>query len=226
MSIYPNTALVVCPGFDEASMMTKYFGKETKKAIESYYEEVKVLDGKNATRENTEDSLDESTDFYMHFDHGNQTTQGGWEKAHIIDMDNVQELADMHVYSYSCLSASKLGPAAVRNGCFSYVGFKLPAMVYPLAAVFMKNQAIYYPIHLTRELEALNLTYPDLEQELPIVRRVFRESKREGFRQALYAITTLYGAIILFYNMLHYSLCLPPAIEGDAEKEELVLTEV
>jgi hypothetical protein len=220
MNIYPGSAVLVYPRFDQATIYTNYFGKKAYAAIGGYYEDIKALKGKDATRANTEDSLHMATDCLFHFDHGGVDKLGGYNKEVILDLDNIDELEGMHVYSYSCLSASKLGPRAVRNGCFSYVGFRLPAMVYPLAAPFMKNQAVYYPVHLTKELEELNLEYPDLGQELPVVKRVFRESKREGFRQALYAIVTLYGAVILFYNMLHYSLCLPEAVE-EAPEEDL-----
>jgi hypothetical protein len=210
---------MIYPRFDQATIYTNYFGNEARKAIQSYYEEVEILDGVNATRANTEDALSMATDCLFHFDHGGEDKIGGYNKEIILDLDNIDELEEMHVYSYSCLSASKLGPRAVRNGCFSYVGFRLPAMIYPPAASFMKNQAVYYPVHLTKELEELGLEYPDFEQELPIVKRVFKESRMEGFRQALYAIITLYGAIILCYNMLHYSLCLPSAVEESIEEE-------
>ena len=154
--IYPNAATMVYPRCDQATLFTNYFGKETRKAIENFYEEITALKGRDAVRTNVEDALDLSTDCFFHFDHGGKDKIGGFRKEIILDLDNLHELEGIHVYSWSCLSASKLGPKSVKEaGCFSYVGFKMPAMVFPLAAYFQMKQAIYYPLHLTKELEEL-----------------------------------------------------------------------
>ena len=218
-SKYPYNLVEVYPKFDQPTISTNIWGRATHRAIKSYYENIVSLDGRNATRNNVEDALDSSTDIYLHWDHGGKDVQGGFNKEHVLDMNNVNLLESMHCYSYSCLSAAKLGPAAVKKaGAYSYVGYRLPAFVYPLADPFYRRQAMYYPVELTKRLEKLDLVYPNPEQEIEIVKKTFRDSKEYGFKMAFFALVTLYGAIFLAYNMLHYTLCLPPELE---EKEEI-----
>jgi len=218
MSKYPYNLVEVYPKFDQPTVSTHAWGRATHKAIESYYENIATFDGRNATRNNLEDALDLSTDIYLHWDHGGRDTQGGYDKEHILDLDNVNLLEGMHCYSYSCLSASKLGPTAVKKaGAYSYVGYRLPAFVCPLANPFYKRQAMYYPVELTKRLENLNLVYPDPEQEIEIAKKTFRDSKEYGYKMAFLALITIYGAIFLSYNMLHYTLCLPPELKEEEE---------
>jgi hypothetical protein len=219
---YPNSLVNIYPKFDQATVFTNMWGKATENAIKESYPNLTAFVNEDTNRKNVEVALETEPDFAMHWDHGGKDCLGGWNKELIIDTKNVNLLADMHFYTFSCMSASRLGPAAIKAGCYSYVGFKFPAFCYAPAESFQRKAAIYYPVHLTKELEALNLEYPDPEQEIEVVKKVFGEHKKENYRQAIYAMVTIMGGILMILNTLHLTL-LTGTYEPE-EEEELELT--
>ena len=92
----------------------------------------------NAIREELKNFLDyQDPIFFFHFSHGGDDTLTGQDMTTLICSDNFTEdsntyapndilLRDRVVYTLSCLSASKLGPKAVEDGCIAYIGYKDP----------------------------------------------------------------------------------------------------
>jgi hypothetical protein len=206
---YPHSLVNIYPNFDEATLFTSMWGEAAEGKIKESYPNLVAFQGKETVRKNVELALQAEPDMLFHWDHGGNDCLGGWQKDIILDVENANLMSGMHIYTFSCLSASKLGPKAINEGAYSYVGFRWPAMCYALAEPFQRKAAIYYPVQLTKELEELRLEIPDPEQEIAVVKKVFAQHKRENYKYSLQAIVTLMGAIVMFYNTLHLTLCLP-----------------
>jgi len=212
---YPNKIDVFAPHFDGVTMISQLWAKWMLKKIAPSYPKIEILMGENTIRHNVEEALRTKPDLVTHWDHGAPDKWGGHNKDIIVDLNNVSLLRDTHVYSFSCSSAAQLGPESVRQGAYSYVGFRQSAMLYQYAAYFQGAAAIDYPVRLTQQLEALGLDKPSPELERAVVHKVFSEHKMENLKWAGCALVTGMGTLIMLWNWLILTLCLPDEEDGE-----------
>jgi len=91
------------------------------------------LNGNNASRVNVEDALkNKPVDFIIHYDHGNSFTiygQNSNSKDPIIDISNVALLKGKATSTFSCETATGIGPLAISAGAKAYLGYSGPVGV-------------------------------------------------------------------------------------------------
>lgn len=61
--------------------------------------------------------------WFMHYDHGSDYVMWGDDEQPIIDLDNLDKLAGMHVYTMNCSSGKGLGAHAISKGILEYWGY-------------------------------------------------------------------------------------------------------
>lgn len=82
------------------------------------------LKREKVSRKNVENMLKKrGVDLVLFCGHGESDKIYGRENEVIVDATNVGLLKDKNVYSFSCMSAKKLGKVATKYGAKSYIGY-------------------------------------------------------------------------------------------------------
>ena len=126
-----STLLFVNPVFEQATQIISKWEDDAISHVKGGSSDYTNLKGANATKAEVTEALDEtSITTVFWYDHGDRGILYCQDGEQGITADNVQLLENRIVSAVACLSASGLGPMAVRKGCLTYIGYKEPFGFY------------------------------------------------------------------------------------------------
>jgi len=119
-------ALVTLPEHDTETLYLSQWASEAVLEATERGCEVKELDGADATRANLEKFLKKQRPPFLFFNgHGNDDAIFGHQDEDLVKAGvNEGILRDKIVYALACMSAAKLGPAAIAAGTKAYIGYE------------------------------------------------------------------------------------------------------
>jgi hypothetical protein len=119
-----QTAVLIDPEFDDATFYSHLWASRLKEAAEAEGWKIIEIGGRRVSRAEVENALAANPGApYIHYDHGSEDAHWGSETEPVLDLKNVDKVADRVVYCMNCLSAAKLGAVAYTSyGCI-YVGY-------------------------------------------------------------------------------------------------------
>ena len=117
--------MIICaPIFDFVTEITYDESREAKKYAEYHGVATIDLSDELAIKANVEAELRINlTALFFHADHGNPDMIWGDDEKPVIDMNNVQLLADRENYMVNCSSAKTLGVEAFKKGALAFWGY-------------------------------------------------------------------------------------------------------
>lgn len=116
--------IMAAPRWDEATEYSFAWAKWTMEKIEEYVEQTKCYDAL-AVKESVIAEVRKmpKAKWFVHYDHGSEYVLWGDDAQPIINLDNLGELAGMHVYNMNCLSGKGLGAHALDSGLLEFLGY-------------------------------------------------------------------------------------------------------
>ncbi|MEM4975980.1 MAG: hypothetical protein QXT64_01495 [Desulfurococcaceae archaeon] len=118
------SAVLIAPVFDDVTAYSYDWSREVEKLLLENGYKVLSLSGKPLSRGEVEEALRSNPDaIVIFYDHGREDSLQASQTENAIDMENVHLLRGRECYTLACLSASRLGVEAYRNGCLAYWGY-------------------------------------------------------------------------------------------------------
>lgn len=166
-------------------------------AMDKIDENIEVLDlyDQEAVKSHVEEALasDPKPSWFVHYDHGSDYVMWGDDEQPIIDLDNLDKLAGMHVYCMNCSSGKGLGSHAVEKGILEYLGY-VDAVSFTTDATDEFGEVLSWGI-----VEAINQA-KDLKDIVELMRQHGYDTADELEGQGMLLAA---GAMVQDMNILH-----------------------
>lgn len=115
--------LGVAPLFDKVTEYSLEWYKDAISQVREFCEVSSLVDD-HATRYWVEGSLKMILpDIFIHYDHGSDYVMWGDDEKPAVDLDNLDLLKNVRVYTMNCSSGKGLGSHAVGRGVKEYLGY-------------------------------------------------------------------------------------------------------
>ena len=119
-----KAAVLNAPKFDEPTEHSLDWSREVKGWLENKGYAVVDISGRETNRSEVEAALkNHPRALFIHYNHGSEDKLWGSKTEAVVDLKNVDLLADRPVYCMNCLSAQKLGVEVWKRGCMAYYGY-------------------------------------------------------------------------------------------------------